>query len=112
MTEDERKYKVKQIETYETLSESEKKKEELLFVGALLTLSIGVNAIAAAYGGSYTSPPLVMFGSANLGVTVTAIKYMINAISQKTILKEQIDDLYHELAIDEKEKEEKTRGGK
>ena len=112
MTEDERQYMVKQIETYETLSMSEKKKEELLFAGALLTLSIGVNAIAAAYGGSYTSLPLVIFGSANLGGAVTAIKYMVNAISKKTILEEQIDDLYQELTISEKEKEEKTRGGK
>ncbi len=112
MNEEQKKYKIKQIETYYELTESERKKESLLFAGAMITLSIGANAIASAYGGNYSSLSMAVFGSANLGLSLTAIKYMVNAISKKTILKQQIENLYHDLENDTQEKEEKTRGVK
>ena len=116
MTEEERKYKVTKIENYEELSNSEQKKEDRLITCAMVALSIGVNAVAAGYGGNSSSLPLVILGSASLGGAVYAVKHLVHAISKKTLLDNQIDSLYEELAMDyqkkEEEEEERVRGGK
>lgn len=120
MTEEERKYKIEQIETYEELSESERKKENLLCVCAGITLIIAINAMSFNNSVMDSSATFALnwLSNANLIGTVTLIKYMINAISKKTVYEQQIINLSDELLTDAEKNEEnineenKTRGGK
>ncbi len=114
MTEEEKKqkvYKIKQIEKYEELKESEQKVVDNTFLLTWASLVSGVLILINAPGHKFVqSLVIVLLGILELGIIHSAVFYgFIRAFVKKTVLESQIEELYHELGFDALNEEDREK---
>lgn len=103
MTEEQRHYKILKKTSYEEQLSEEDKYLTKRGIGLTLAATAAICAILAVEGYDSMTPRLIWasLGLLNVGIAGKDIKEIIDTISTKTMLKNRIEDIDTELAMDD-----------
>ncbi len=106
MTNEQKRFKIQKIESYEKqISEENKKSIEKTFLFGLAAAAALCTFTSAAHATTNNALGLVCmsFGLANTGLSAYHLKGLIESISKKTNLQSKVEDINNELEMPENE---------